>query len=73
MVPSESLFRDNLFKWICQNIQDRNKTRVIWDISLLIVPSAETLIIYGARHLKILIESTNEGWNNSLPLIGIGP
>ncbi|KAF2395979.1 hypothetical protein EJ06DRAFT_534422 [Trichodelitschia bisporula] len=72
-VPSESLFRDDLFKRTCQNIQDRNETRVIRDISLLIVPSAETLTTYGAGHLKILIESTNEGWNNSLPLTGTCP
>ena len=72
-VPSESLFRDDLFKRTCQNIQDRNETRVIRDISLLIVPSAETLTTYGAGHLKTLIESTNEGWNNSFPLTGTRP
>jgi hypothetical protein len=72
-IPSESLFRDDLFKRTCQNIQDRNEIRVIRDISLLIVPSAETLTIYGAGHLKILIESTNEGWNSSLPLTGTRP
>lgn len=72
-VPNESLFRDDLFKRTCQKIQDRNETRVIRDISLLIVPSAETLTTYGAEHLKILIESTNEGWNNSFPLTGTRP
>ncbi|KIV98426.1 uncharacterized protein PV09_09758 [Verruconis gallopava] len=73
LTPSESLFRDDLFKQTCQNIQDRNETRVIRDISLLIVPSAETLTAYGAGHLKILIESTNEGWSNSFPLTGTRP
>jgi len=72
-VPEDSLFRDNLFERTCQKIQDRNETRVIRDISLLIVPSAETLTTYGAEHLKILIESTNEGWNNSIPLTGTRP
>jgi hypothetical protein len=51
----------------------RNDTRVIRDISLLIVPSAETLATYGARELDVLIESMNEGWNNSIPLTGTRP
>jgi hypothetical protein len=49
-------------------IQDRNETRVIRDISQLIVPSAETLATYGATKLMCLIESTNEGWDNSIPV-----
>ncbi|OXV07751.1 hypothetical protein Egran_04486 [Elaphomyces granulatus] len=72
-VPSDSLFRDDIFKRTCQNIQDRNEARVIRDISLLIVPSAETLATYGAEHLNNLIDSTNEGWNNSIPLTGTRP
>jgi hypothetical protein len=67
-VPKNSLFRDDLFKTTCRKIQDRNETRVIRDISLLIVPSAEVLATYGSKHLEILIESTNEGWNNCIPL-----
>ena len=47
---------------------NKNEARVIHDISPLIAPSAETLAIRGAKHLKILIESDNEGWNNSIPL-----
>jgi hypothetical protein len=72
-VPTDSLFRDDLFGRTCRNIHGRNETRVIRDISLLIVPSAETLTTYGAEHLQILIESTNEGWNNSIPLTGTRP
>lgn len=68
-VPQDSLFRDDLFEDTCRMIQDRNETRVIRDISLLIVPSAETLAIRGGKHLKILIESVDEGWNNSIPVI----
>jgi hypothetical protein len=66
--PEHSLFRDDLFKATCEKLQERNETRVIRDISLLIVPSAETLATYGATNLQCLIESTNEGWNNSIPL-----
>ena len=72
-VPNSSLFRDDLFESTCQNIQDRNETRIIRDISLLIVPSAETLATYGATNLQCLIESTNEGWNNSIPVTKTRP
>jgi hypothetical protein len=67
-VPKDSLFRDDLFKLTCRMIQNKNEARVIQDISLLVVPSAEILTTYGAKHLEILIESTNEGWNNSIPV-----
>lgn len=72
-VPNDSLFRDDRFKSTCQNIEDRNETRVIRDISLLIVPSAETLATYGSTTLQCLIESTNEGWNNSIPVTKTRP
>jgi len=66
--PNNSLFRDNLFKETCEIIRNKNKARVIHNISLLIVPSTEILAIRNAKHLKILIKSINEGWNNSIPI-----
>ncbi|TGO84589.1 hypothetical protein BPOR_0488g00080 [Botrytis porri] len=72
-VPTDSLFRDDIFKRTCRGITNRNETRIIRDISLLIVPSAETLAKYGTDSLNILIESVNEGWNNSDPLTSIRP
>ncbi len=72
-VPRDSLFRGDLFKSTCRKIEDRNETRVIRDISLLIVPSAETLATYGATNLQCLIESTNEGWSNSIPITPTRP
>ncbi|KAH7378852.1 hypothetical protein BKA64DRAFT_559695, partial [Cadophora sp. MPI-SDFR-AT-0126] len=72
-VPHDSLFRDDLFKSTCRKIQDRNETRVIRDISLLMVPSAETLATCGATNLQCLIESTNGGWNNSIPITKTRP
>ena len=39
----------------------------------LIVPPAEVLAIRGAKHLKILIESVNEGWNSSIPITKTRP
>ena len=72
-VPENSLFRDDLFKKICRRVGDGNEARVIRDITPLIVPSAEILAIYGAGDLDCLIETTNEGWNNSLPLTSTRP
>ena len=66
--PTDSLFSDDLFERTCDKIRRKNETRVIRDIALLIVPSAEILATRGAKHLDILAESVNEGWNNSIPL-----
>jgi len=67
-IPSDTMFRADLFEETCEAIRNRNEARVIRDISLLIVPSAESLAIRGDKHLRCLIESVNEGWNNSIPL-----
>jgi len=72
-VPDDSLFRDDLFEETCEMMRNKNEARVVRDISPLIVPSAETLAVRGAKHLKILIESVNEGWNNSIPVTKTRP
>ncbi|KAK1249790.1 hypothetical protein MKX08_009793 [Trichoderma sp. CBMAI-0020] len=72
-VPEGSLFRDESFEAACQKIRNGNEERVIRDISRLIVPSAESLATLGAIHLENLVESVNDGWNNSIPLIGSRP
>ena len=72
-VPQDSLFRDDLFEQTCQNIRTRNEAMVIRDIGLLIVPSAQTLAIYGATHLNHLYESVNEGWNSAITFLGTRP
>ena len=72
-VPQESLFRDDIFEVTCRKIRNKNETRVIRDISLLIVPSAEILTTYGASEQACLTESVNEGWNNSIPLTTTRP
>lgn len=68
VLPEASLFRDDLFEDICEEIRNRNKAKIIQDITRLIVPSARHLAISGARNLNILIESVNEGWDNSIPV-----
>ncbi|KAK3304844.1 uncharacterized protein B0T15DRAFT_568540 [Chaetomium strumarium] len=72
-VPGDTLFPDDIFETICQRIHNRNKARVIQDISRLIVPSAESLATFGTKHLDILTESVNEGWNNSIPFTSTRP
>ncbi|PHH67711.1 hypothetical protein CDD82_1181 [Ophiocordyceps australis] len=52
---------------------NKNKARVIQDISRLIVPSAESLATMGAKHLDILTESVNEGWKSSISLTSTRP
>ncbi|KAK3670755.1 hypothetical protein LTR78_009327 [Recurvomyces mirabilis] len=71
--PPHTMFRDDLFDATCESVQDKNETRVIRDIALLIVPSAEVLAIRGATHLQGLVDSVNEGWNNSIPLTKTRP
>ncbi|KAJ9624521.1 hypothetical protein H2203_005256 [Taxawa tesnikishii (nom. ined.)] len=72
-LPDNSLFRDDLFDKACQNLQNKNEAKIVQDISRLVVPSAEHLALFGARDLDILVESVNEGWNNSIPLIKTRP
>ena len=57
----------------CQNLQNKNEAKSVQDISRLIVPSAEHLALFGAKDLDVLVESVNEGWNNSIPLIKTRP
>ena len=65
-VPRDSLFCDHVFDTTCRNVENRNEARVIQDIARLIVPSAETIAIYGATHLEYLIEGVNEGWTGCI-------
>jgi hypothetical protein len=60
-IPEGSLFRDNLFENTREKLRNRNKAKVIQNITRLIVPFTQHLAIRGAKHLKILIESVNEG------------
>ncbi|KAH8725951.1 hypothetical protein GQ44DRAFT_795174 [Phaeosphaeriaceae sp. PMI808] len=71
--PDDSLFHDDLFEETCEMVRNKNEAKVVRDISPLIVPSVEILAVRGAKHLKILIESVNEGWNNSIPITKTRP
>ncbi|TFA99834.1 hypothetical protein CCMA1212_008243 [Trichoderma ghanense] len=70
-VPEKSLFHDGFFQETCQRLRNWNHARIIRDISPLIVPSAETLAIYGTKHLDVLAESVNESWKCSCAVPGV--
>ena len=44
--PDNTLFHDDVFNKTCRIIQGKNEARIIQDISLLIVPSADTSDIW---------------------------
>ncbi|KAH0494640.1 hypothetical protein TgHK011_001255 [Trichoderma gracile] len=71
-VPQGTLFDDEIFMDACCNLENKNEARIIQDISRLIVPSAESLALRN-KNYKRLVESVNEGWNNSIPLTGARP
>ena len=56
----------------CRSLRSKNDAGIIQDFSRLIVPSAETLALRD-KLLAQMIESVNEGWNNSCPLTGTRP
>ncbi|OJD12512.1 hypothetical protein AJ78_06907 [Emergomyces pasteurianus Ep9510] len=51
-----TMFQNDRFRKACQKLQSKNESRVIQDISLLIVPAAETLATCGAKNLECLVE-----------------
>ncbi|KAL2367358.1 hypothetical protein BDBG_03327 [Blastomyces gilchristii SLH14081] len=73
LVPTDSRFQDDLFTKTCEMVRLRNEAKVIMDIGQLIVPSAETLALYGATNLDILIEGFNEAWSKCIPFYGPCP
>jgi len=72
-IPLGTLFRDDLFEGTCGSVRGGNEAMVVRDISPLICPPAQVLRIYGAKHLKSLNESVNEGWNSAIPFYGPRP
>jgi len=71
--PKDTLFRDDAFPSACRNLRDKNEARIIQDVGRLLVPSPETLAALGAKDLRVLVESVNEGWNNSIPITTTRP
>jgi hypothetical protein len=71
--PKDTMFEDDLFDDTLESIKGRTENRVIRDIAQLIVPSAELLAIRGSKHLKILRETVNAGWDRTIPFYGPRP
>ena len=69
----QDLFRDDVFWTACDNLCERNEARIILDFGRLLVRSTETLAAFEAKDLSVLIESVNEGWNNSTSITSTRP
>lgn len=69
IVPRDTLFSDDTFRRVWQRVQNKNEARVIRDLSPLLVPSAEILFFRGATDFEHLIETVDESWIKSIPLV----
>ncbi|KAL7920350.1 hypothetical protein ACQKWADRAFT_328787 [Trichoderma austrokoningii] len=73
-LPKNTRFSDDAtFEKTCKRLRGENETKVIRDIAMLIVPSAEILADNGAKHLEVLRETTNAVWTNAIPFSGPCP
>ena len=72
VLPDNTLFREDLYERALQ-LSGKNEARIVQDISRLIVPSAETLAIFGAEHLDVLAETVDAQWSNNISFYGIPP
>lgn len=72
-VPDDPLFHNDVFAAFCEMLEGRNEAKIIRDLSLRLVPSAEAEALCGANHLRCVVESVNEGWNSSIPAAGPRP
>lgn len=71
--PENTLFNDDTFNRTMRNIRGRNEATIIERISHLLVPSPETLALFGNTALDYVVESTNEGWNDCFPITNPRP
>ncbi|KAK2811631.1 hypothetical protein FQN50_001973 [Emmonsiellopsis sp. PD_5] len=71
--PEDTIFQSAWFRKACQKLRGKNESRIVQDISRLIVPSAETLATCGAKNLECLAESVNEQWGSSIAFCGPRP
>ena len=61
------LFRDDILRKTCRQIQNSDEAKVIQDIERLIVLSVDALATYGATNLDHLVESVQKRWSNAIP------
>ena len=67
-IPKDTIFGDDVFGTTCNRLQGKNEARIFKDLTPLIVPYVEPLATLGAKHLDIVVESVNEGWNSCIPV-----
>ena len=66
--PENTIFCDEAFDEACRKLRGENESRIIQAFARLLVTSAETLATLGDKRFDVLVESLNEGWNNSIPV-----
>jgi hypothetical protein len=66
--PTDTIFRKEVFPKHLHKLRGKNESRILQDLSQLLVPSAESLATLGANDLNGIVESVNEGWNNCFPI-----
>jgi len=66
--PKDTLFRDDVSRKHIRKLKGKNESRILQDLSPLLVPSAEALATLGADHCDGIVESVNEGWNKCFPI-----
>ena len=69
-VPKNTFFRDNVFDRFCDELRGKSEAGIFKDCTPLIVPWVEALAILKFDHtLDIAIESVDESWKSSIPII----
>ncbi|KAH8730284.1 hypothetical protein GQ44DRAFT_723720 [Phaeosphaeriaceae sp. PMI808] len=66
--PESTIFHPGKLRKHLDKLKGKNESRILQDISHLLVPSAETLASLGEDHLTGIVESVNEGWTNCIPI-----
>ena len=69
LVPEDSLFNEDLFDKTMEDIAYRNRESVLWDIDRLVGLAPEEICNRGPGYLKHLIQTDNEGWCKSIPIV----
>ncbi|KAI9893015.1 MAG: hypothetical protein M1814_000899 [Vezdaea aestivalis] len=72
-VPRDSLFGDDCLRKTCEKLGNQNEARVIQDIALLLVPSAEALATRDSKFPDYLKETVDTQWDLSFAVHGPKP
>ena len=72
-IPKDTLFQDKIFKPLIIRLGKENEAAVFRDMTPLIAPPAENLVLYGAEHLNILHGHVNMAWGRCTPLVAPPP